>query len=224
MVQGSHPGWGLRPSHAGPPEWCYWNGSQWGTAPPGRYVYLGRFWDHRYWDGSRWIAQDEVRANPGLPAAGWYSDPSGQAGLRWWSGTEWSVYTSNVPVLWPTPAHPPGPLGAMFTTVPRHLRDPRPAWIAVAAFVVALAGAVLCVYEMLTLHPSGPDSTYDFDNVGLILLGGIVAFVAWITALAAGLMTDYRRRRYGDLAPATVVIVPAVAVLVLFGIVAAVPW
>jgi hypothetical protein len=38
------------------------------------------------------------------PAAGWYTDPTGQAGVRWWDGGRWTAYTA------PTPAGRPGPV------------------------------------------------------------------------------------------------------------------
>jgi hypothetical protein len=44
----------------------------------------------------------------GTPAAGWYADPSGQAGVRWWDGAQWTSYTA---------PHPTG--GAAAAAAPR---------------------------------------------------------------------------------------------------------
>ena len=40
----------------------------------------------------------------GAPAPGWYADPSGQAGLRWWDGVQWTAHTAPLPVGGPQPA------------------------------------------------------------------------------------------------------------------------
>jgi hypothetical protein len=29
--------------------------------------------------------------------AGWYADPSGQVGLRWWDGVQWTGFTDGLP-------------------------------------------------------------------------------------------------------------------------------
>lgn len=38
----------------------------------------------------------------GAPAPGWYADPTGLAGVRWWDGAQWTSYTA------PMPASAPG--------------------------------------------------------------------------------------------------------------------
>jgi hypothetical protein len=30
----------------------------------------------------------------GAPAPGWYADPTGQAGVRWWDGSQWTSYSA----------------------------------------------------------------------------------------------------------------------------------
>ena len=47
-------------------------------------------------------------STPGLPRAGWYEDPRGEADLRWWDGTAWTAHTSARPSA-PTPAPQAGP-------------------------------------------------------------------------------------------------------------------
>ncbi|OHV39901.1 MULTISPECIES: phospholipid scramblase-related protein [Pseudofrankia] len=37
------------------------------------------------------------------PTPGWYQDPSGAPGLRWWDGTQWTTHTQQAPQGQPTP-------------------------------------------------------------------------------------------------------------------------
>ena len=62
------------------------------------------------------------------PAAGWYADPSGTGGMRWWDGTAW---TENV-----TPPTPPAPPAAPVAPEP-----PAAPQAAVAAYPPAAAPA-----------------------------------------------------------------------------------
>jgi hypothetical protein len=39
---------------------------------------------------ARLVPAQPVAAPLGAPPAGWYPDPSGQPGVRWWDGTEWA--------------------------------------------------------------------------------------------------------------------------------------
>jgi Protein of unknown function (DUF2510) len=43
----------------------------------------------------------------GAPAEGWYADPTGQAGVRWWNGSEWTSYTAPMPAAGPAAASGP---------------------------------------------------------------------------------------------------------------------
>lgn len=42
-------------------------------------------------------------------AAGWYVDPNGNGGLRWWDGTSWTDDMADAPSAEDTPLPPPGP-------------------------------------------------------------------------------------------------------------------
>ena len=39
------------------------------------------------------LLDDEPEAETPLPEAGWFPDPSGEAGLRWWDGSQWTDHT-----------------------------------------------------------------------------------------------------------------------------------
>jgi sporulation protein YlmC with PRC-barrel domain len=71
----------------------------WHSDPSGRY-------EHRYWDGSRWTQHVGTGGRQGIdgpvipsaapraiavrPAAGWYPDPAGRGGHRYWDGIRWT--------------------------------------------------------------------------------------------------------------------------------------
>jgi len=55
----------------------------------------------------------------GSPAAGWYADPHAPGYLRWWDGSQWTVFTTPSP--WPTagsPVSPPLPVPGSPSAVP----------------------------------------------------------------------------------------------------------
>jgi hypothetical protein len=48
----------------------------------------------------------------GTPTPGWYADPTGLAGVRWWDGAQWTAHTAPLPASGPgapTGARPPIP-------------------------------------------------------------------------------------------------------------------
>lgn len=71
-----------------------------------------------------------------LPASGWYPDPSGSTGLRWWDGERWTDDTHDLPDADVTPA-PSGTAG--------RLRGKAVAVVAAILVVAMLAVAVLTV-------------------------------------------------------------------------------
>lgn len=55
---------------------------------------------------------------PTVPPAGWYTDPSGQPGERWWDGTNWTEQTRALPPAqptWPEQQAPVPPVPALET-------------------------------------------------------------------------------------------------------------
>ena len=56
-----------------------------------------------------------------LPAAGWYPDPSGAPGLRWWNGLTWS-----------DAVHPPQPEARLAASVPPTAPTSSSAWSTIA--------------------------------------------------------------------------------------------
>jgi hypothetical protein len=77
---------GWYPDPAGGPEFRYWDGSQ---------------WDLSYWDGRQPperqdadAAADSPQPDPppaAPPPPGWYPDPSGAPGTRYWDGSRWNL-------------------------------------------------------------------------------------------------------------------------------------
>lgn len=61
-----------------------------------------------------------------VPPAGWYTDPSGQPGERWWDGTKWIDATRPVPVQQPTIAPPEPSYGGQqaFGALQAYEQDP----------------------------------------------------------------------------------------------------
>jgi membrane protease YdiL (CAAX protease family) len=92
-----------------------------------------------------------ARANPPVPAPGWYADPWQVAPARWWDGLNWTGYTRRAPVA-PFLA-PPGAAAAAPAAVARD--DIKGGGTAILGYVGALALSL--VFQMvgvaLGVHP-----------------------------------------------------------------------
>jgi hypothetical protein len=58
----------------------------------------------------------ETRVAPGDIPAGWYPDPGGTAGLRWWDGSAWTTQLREIPT---TPVSLPATFAPTVPTAPR---------------------------------------------------------------------------------------------------------
>jgi hypothetical protein len=118
--------------------------------------------------------------NPTTPP-GWYPDPSGTGGQRYWDGTQWTGQTAPPPIQPPGPAYgyPPGAFDHAPGLAPAPIVvAPAPAfwWIVPIGFVLLLIGSVgpwisvdLPVPNKGGLDHDGP-WLLGFDAVALVLL------------------------------------------------------
>ena len=91
---------------------------------------------------------------PTVPPAGWYTDPSGQPGQRWWDGAAWSMSTR------PTPAPEPAQQPAM-PTYPSMQTSPAqavPAYGAQSAYAAQVPAATQSPYG--AQQPYGVEQPY----------------------------------------------------------------
>lgn len=91
--------------------------------------------------------------DPSLPPPGWYGDPAGSAGSRWWDGAAWTDHVRSAP---PGDDPPPLPEGvAAASSVPRSPagRGRRTTLVAVAILVLGLVAAA--VVALRTPEPAG---------------------------------------------------------------------
>lgn len=90
-----------------------------------------------------------------MPEPGWYPDPSGTPGLRWWNGVSWSDSTHALPGSDAAPAAPPYPEifvgdadpGADADAAPYARRSPI---MAITIGLVLTAVAVVAVVALLS--------------------------------------------------------------------------
>lgn len=96
----------------------------------------------------------------GPPAEGWYSDPQGQADLRWWDGSSWTDHTSRR-------EPPPGPA------------DPFRRWLTLGAIAAVAVGSFL-PWATVTAPLTGriTVSGLEGDGVFTLILAGVAAFLA----------------------------------------------
>ena len=103
---------------------------------------------------------------PTVPAAGWYTDPSGQPGQRWWDGTSWTQQTQQMQQTQPAaqPAQqvwPTQPTTPTQISQPTQQLEPASTPAASGAFATAMQSHASYVPSSATARPAGwyPDAT-----------------------------------------------------------------
>jgi hypothetical protein len=119
-----------------------------------------------------------------MPAPGWYADPSGQAGVRWWDGTQWTANTAPLPAASPAAPASSGPAAPIYGPF---------IWLIV--FMPLLSSVALLFYQphyrIITLGGRTTLDPASIFSVGylLVTLLGIVIYA--LTVVFAAL--DHRR-------------------------------
>ena len=97
---------------------------------------------------------------PTVPAAGWYTDPSGQPGQRWWDGTSWTQQTQQTQQTQPA-AQPAQQVWPTQPTTPTQISQPtqqlEPAYTPAAsgAFATAMQSHASYVPSSASARPAG---------------------------------------------------------------------
>jgi uncharacterized membrane protein len=111
-----------------------------------------------------------------LPIAGWYADPDGRGGQRWWDGTAWTEHTAGAPGTSPYSPAPtpsvPAPIYAPAAPVQQQYYTPAPA----ALLAPAGTSASTPWYWLLAI----------VGNVLAIITVAVQAFSGTLTAVALG--------------------------------------
>lgn len=97
------------------------------------------------------------------PPAGWYDDPSGSGGKRWYDGEKWTEHLQAavvaLPQPYPQPQQASGPMTAASLNVQREVvytRQQTPhsltKWILISVFTAGIGGIWLAYYSMSPNH------------------------------------------------------------------------
>lgn len=127
-------------------------------------------------------------------AAGWYADPAGSGGLRWWDGVAWTASTAPMPA----PAMSPGddswqPINLLVPRA-RTLGTRALVWGIVALLLpIAFAPAIMAIvfgamgldYSRRLRSAGEPDPTRGSSIAGLVLGGLSLVAVFGFIVLAA---------------------------------------
>jgi hypothetical protein len=109
------------------------------------------------------------------PVAGWYQDPGGGPGRRWWDGTTWTGSTST----------PPRPQGST-STLPRSQGSSAPpgwAWVVLVGGALAVLGSFLPWLTVTTFFGTFSVRGFDGGDAYITLFMGAavcgVAVIGW---------------------------------------------
>lgn len=94
---------------------------------------------------------DEPRPSP---AAGWYADPAGSGGLRYWDGTTWTGHVTAPPAAQPVAPYPAAPAAtyAPAPPAPPKAKTPVWVWIALGGTVLLFGLGILAAIAVPTFH------------------------------------------------------------------------
>jgi uncharacterized RDD family membrane protein YckC len=119
-----------------------------------------------------------VATGPGsaTPAPGWYDDPAGSGGRRWWDGTTWTAHTQAAPQP-PGGGRPPlAPVGARFLAL---LLD---------ALLIAGVFTLVTLVLALIIGPLAGDNAREagaaVGRLGSVVI--LVVYVVYFTLLESG--------------------------------------
>lgn len=117
----------------------------------------------------------------GAPAPGWYADPTGQAGVRWWDGSQWTSYSAPHPGGSPATA---SPRPALPSTTPVYTP-----FIWLIVFLPVLSSFTLFLYqptfrlaEIGGVRTIDPSSIFTPGYVALLLIGIVIYALAIVFA------------------------------------------
>lgn len=85
-----------------------------------------------------------------LPASGWYADPGGSGGLRYWDGSTWTGHVTP-PAPSPAPGAPAPPRVEAPPPVARRKTSPW-IWVAIGAVVVVVLGGAVAAVAVPVFH------------------------------------------------------------------------